>query len=247
MKRPLIPACALVILGAAACTDETPSGVEVDPQLAFGAAGAVYEVTIENLTAFQPFTPPVVATHRPATAMFRVGHTASEGVRQIAENGNLDPMLAALAADRHVSEFTVALGPVVPPLRGGEAVTARIRTDRGASRLSFVSMLICTNDGFTGLASAALPAHLGASVTHYTAGYDAGSELNTESFDDLVPPCGPMTGIDSMGRGTGASDASLAEGGVIAHHTGITGAADLVPSVHGWSDPVARITITRVE
>ena len=46
--------------------------------------------------------------------------------------------------------------------------------------------------------------------------------------------------------GTGASNPSLLEGGVIHHHPGISGGADLVPSVHGWDDPVVRIRITRV-
>jgi hypothetical protein len=38
----------------------------------------------------------------------------------------------------------------------------------------------------------------------------------------------------------------LAEGGVITHHAGILGGADLVPTIHGWdvNAPVARITVT---
>jgi hypothetical protein len=42
------------------------------------------------------------------------------------------------------------------------------------------------------------------------------------------------------------SNPALAEGGVITHHPGISGGNDLVPGVHGWTDPVARVTITRV-
>ena len=46
--------------------------------------------------------------------------------------------------------------------------------------------------------------------------------------------------------GTGTSNPALAEGGVIAHHAGILGGADLVPAIHGWdvNAPVARITVT---
>lgn len=43
-----------------------------------------------------------------------------------------------------------------------------------------------------------------------------------------------------------AAPAALAEGGVITHHAGILGSADLVPAVHGWTDPVTKIEITRV-
>lgn len=234
-------------LSAAACTDAAPSAPDLEPAFAFGQAGATYEVTIENLTDYQAFTPPVIATHRAATELFEVGEPATEGVRQIAENGNLDPLLAALEADKHVSAFVVALGPEIPPVRGGESVTVDITTSLGATRLSWVSMLICTNDGFTGSDAIPLPVEVGDMVERYTNGYDAGSEANTESFDDIVPPCGPLTGIDSEGRGTGMSNPALAEGGVIRHHPGIQGIADLVPSLHGWSDPVAWISIRRVQ
>jgi hypothetical protein len=221
----------------------TPS----EPAYSFGSTGSVYRVTIENLAGGQPLTPPVIVTHRAATRLFRVGDAASEGVRQIAENGNLEPMLAAVGADPHVSHFSVLPGPSVPPVLGGESVTGELRATFGATRFSWVSMLICTNDGFTGVNSVPLPMHVGQSVVRVTNGYDAGTELNTEDFDDLVPPCGPLTGVDSMGRGTGTSNPSLAEGGVIHHHSGIQGVADLIPAVHGWTNPVARVTITRVE
>ncbi|NNE72770.1 MAG: hypothetical protein HKN26_03830, partial [Acidimicrobiales bacterium] len=69
---------------------------------------------------------------------------------------------------------------------------------------------------------------------------------NTEDFDDLVPPCGPLTGVDSGGAGTGTSDPALAEHGVITRHGGITGSGDLDPALVGWEDPVAKVTVTRV-
>ena len=37
----------------------------------------LYQVTIENLTGGQPFTPPVVATHKGGVRLFRVGKAAS--------------------------------------------------------------------------------------------------------------------------------------------------------------------------
>ena len=116
----------------------------------------------------------------------------------------------------------------------------------GTKQLTIASMLICTNDGFTGLDAKRLPRRVGQTVTYEAGAYDAGTELNTEDFDDLVPPCGPLTGVDSMGKGTGMSDPALAEGGVIKHHDGITGTADLVPAVHDWDDPVLEVSITRI-
>ncbi len=155
---------------------------------------ATYEVTIDNLTAGQPLTPPVVATHRAATGMFTVGQPASFALKEIAENGNLTPMIAQLAADKHVSDSAAAAAPLVPAgLPGsamfGDSVTLMLTASKGAKFLSFASMLICTNDGFTGVDSLPLPKDVGNGVVVRSAGYDAGTEVNTEDFADIVPPC----------------------------------------------------------
>jgi hypothetical protein len=212
---------------------------------------ATYEVTIENLTAGQPLTPPVVATHRAATGMFTVGQPASFALKEIAENGNLAPMIAQLGADKHVSDSFAAAAPLVPAgLPGsamfGDSVTLTVTASEGAKLVSFASMLICTNDGFTGVDSLRLPKDVGDAVVVRSAGYDAGTETNTEDFADIVPPCQGLVGVSSGEPGTGTSNPALSEGGVIHHHPGIAGGADLVPAIHGWTDPVAEITVERV-
>ncbi len=122
-------------------------------------------------------------------------------------------------------------------------MTFEISGTRNA-QLSFASMLICTNDGFTGIDSVRLPAP-GRTVSHSLGAYDAGSEINTEAWADLVPPCAQLTGFGDQG-GTGISNPALAENGVVTHHSGIAGIADLVPAVHGWTEPVASIEIKAV-
>jgi hypothetical protein len=212
---------------------------------------ASYEVAITDLTAGQPLTPPVVATHRAATGMFSVGQPASFALKEIAENGNLAPMIAQLGSDKHVADVAAAATPLVPAgLPGsamfGDSAMLTLTASEGAKFLSFASMLICTNDGFTGVDSLRLPKDVGDSVVVRTAGYDAGTERNTEDFADIVPPCQGLVGVTSGEPGTGTSNPALAEGGVIHHHPGITGGADLVPAIHGWTDPVANITVERV-
>jgi hypothetical protein len=212
---------------------------------------ATYEVTISDLTAGQPLTPPVVATHRAATSMFTVGQPASFALKEIAENGNLAPMISQVESDKHVADSAAASAPLVPAgLPGsamfGDSVTLTVSASEGAKFLSFASMLICTNDGFTGVDSLRLPKDVGDAVIVRSAGYDAGTELNTEDFADIVPPCQGLVGVSSGEPGTGTSNPALAEGGVIHHHPGIVGGADLLPAVHGWTDPVAEITVERV-
>ena len=108
-------------------------------------------------------------------------------------------------------------------------------------------MLICTNDGFAGLDSVRLPRHLGQTLTVYGNAYDAGTEINTEDFADIVPPCPVLTGVESDDTGTGMSNPVLAENGVIASHQGVLGGVDLDPALHDWADPVVRVEITRVQ
>jgi hypothetical protein len=214
-----------------------------------------FEVTITNLTSGQPLTPPVVATHRGKNELFRVGGEASFELKEIAENGNNGPLLADLGSDGDVSAALEAPGgPLVPAGKPGSAMfddttTFTITSDRGARRISFASMLICTNDGFTGVNGLKLPRRVGDSVTAHTMGYDAGTEANTEDFADMVPPCQGLIGVSSGEPGTTTSDPALAQNDVIRHHGGITGRRDLVPAVHGWdvNAPVAEVTVEAVD
>jgi hypothetical protein len=243
--RKRLPA-ALAVAGAAVALVAAPAA-EAD-------RANTFEVTITNLTSGQPLTPPVVATHRGRNELFRVGSKASFEIKEVAENGNNGPVLADLGGDRDVFEALEAPGgPLVPAGKPGSAMfddstSFTITADRGARRISFASMLICTNDGFTGVNSLRLPGRVGESVTAGTMGYDAGTEANTEDFADMVPPCQGLIGVSSGEPGTGTSDPALAQNDVIRHHSGVTGRRDLVPAVHGWdvNAPVAQVTVKAV-
>ena len=234
----------LVALAAtAACQDQESGPVGPDATVAISSTAAsragpsTYEVTVTNLTGGQPFTPPLVVTHRTRLSVFEVGEAASLGVREIAENGNLGPLAGALAGNKHLSELVIALpsDPMAPPpILPTASRTFMITADHGFKHFSFVSMLICTNDGFTGLASVRLPRRVGNTSVYALVAYDAGSEINTEDLADIVPPCAPLTSFPSSDAGTGMSDPALAEDGVIGMHAGILGTDDLDPMIHGW-------------
>lgn len=218
------------------------------PEAAHSEGGKTYKITITNLTAGQPLTPPILVTHTGRTGIFEVGEAASEGIRQIAENGNGAPLLQALGEDTQVHDVVAGAAPLVPANNPGatgfeSSATFTITTHGRARFLSYASMLICTNDGFTGLDSVRLPNH---KVTVYAAAYDARTEMNTEDFADIVPPCQGLIGVSSDDPGTGMSNPLLAEDGIVIPHAGINGGVDLFPEVHGWGDPVAKIEIERL-
>ncbi len=224
------------------------ASILIFPEHARSEGGKTYKITITNLTAGQPFTPPVLLTHTKRTGIFTVGEAASEEIQAIAENGNSAPLQMALGVDVNVHQVVAGTAPLVPAnnpgLTGfGSSATFEITAHGSARFLSFASMLICTNDGFTGLDSVRLPRH---KTTVYSVAYDARTETNTEDFADIVPPCQGLIGVSSDDTGTGMSNPNLAEDGIIIPHAGINGGIDLFPEVHGWGDPVAKIVIERV-
>ena len=249
MRR--LPVVALtLLLGVAACDEETSTTTEPQfarSEAATGEAGeALYRVTMYNLTSGQPFTPPVAAIHRQSIGLFEVGEPASFEVKEIAENGNIMPLVELASTNKQVIDAAVTPGPTIPPVLPGEMVSFDVEGRTGAKYLSIVSMLICTNDGFTGANTLRLPKRVGAMETVDAYGYDAGTEINTESWADLVPPCAGLTGFDNGGMGSGMSDPALFEGGTVQMHPGIAGGDDLDAEVHGWDGPVARIMIERI-
>ena len=170
---------ALALLAAAACNDMSePTSPQVDLDPAFASANAsekasdmrTYEVTVSNLTSGQPLTPPAAVTHRGAMDLFEAGDAASYEIKEIAENGNLAPLLMRLDASKHVSDVVVAVAGDPPPVMPGQSVTFEIESEDGAQFFSFVSMLICTNDGFTGLDGIKLPNQVGASAMYAAGG-----------------------------------------------------------------------------
>ena len=218
------------------------------PQLAISDGGKTYRVTISNLTSGQPFTPPVLLTHTGDTGIFSLGEEASTEIQAIAENGNNVPLVTVFSGDVDVREIVVGTAPIVPAHNPGgtpfeSSASFMISTSGKAKFLSIASMLICTNDGFTGIDSVRLPSK---TKTVYAVAYDARTEQNTEDFADIVPPCQGLIGVSSTDMGTGMTDALLFQEGVVIPHAGINGGDDLQPQVHGWGDPVAKIVIERM-
>ena len=214
------------------------------------AKTVLYEVTITNLTPGQPITPPLLVTHAKDAGFFTVGEVASAEIKQLAENGNSEPLATMLEGKNGIVDIVQGTTPLVPANDPGETGLAYSETfqisSEGKSRyLSFASMLVCTNDGFAGIDSVRLPYY--GEKTIYAMGYDARTEMNTEDFADMVPPCQGAIGISSDDEGTGQSNPEISEDGIIIPHPGIFGGEDLLEKVHSWENPAVKIDIKRMK
>jgi Spondin_N len=188
-----------------------------------------WEVTVTNLTrpGSQPLSPPLLVVHSNRADIWSVGDVASHPVAAIAEDANNAPAEAAFAQLAGVSDvFTGAGGPIPP----GTSRTFTVQTSGKFNRLSVLTMLVNTNDGFTGLDSQHLR---GRGDTYSTMAYDAGSEVNNELTGFIPGPCCNHPFVRDP------------EGALIRMHEGITGRGDLSPATYGWSGPVARIQVSR--
>jgi hypothetical protein len=237
---PSVISLSILALSFGGCLDErspmAPEGSPVlAPALTESNSALRYEVTVENLTpatgmgASQVFSPPVLATHGAAARMFRVGRQASAELAQIAEDAVNQPMLDRLNASDHVHSALQGTGVIAP----GQSAIYEIESAPGFPFLSLATMLVNTNDGFTGLDTVRLPRR-GEQVV-LAGAYDAGSEENTELVEHIPGPCcgNPLVRVPTSEP--------------IRHHRGILGIGDLDPAVWGWEGAVARVTIRRVE
>jgi hypothetical protein len=212
---------------------------------------ASYRVTVANLAYGQPQTPPLVVLHGAEASLVEAGAPASEGLQQLAENGNAQVFVEALTDAEGIGAVAVGEQPIVSGGVPGAAelpsfTTIEISGPAEAGLISIASMLMCTNDGFSIVHDAELPAEVGGSAVFYSDAYDAGTEVNTESFADLVPPCQGLVGVSTDAEGAGASNPELAEGGVVAPHAGIRGEADLDAMTYAVAEHPALIVVERI-
>ena len=188
-----------------------------------------YTVTVENLTpaGSQPFSPVGTVVHNRRVDVWSVGSPASAAVAAVAEDANLPIFAGTYSKVAGVSSSTVGgAGPFGP----GETISFEVEARHG-DRLSLVSMLVNTNDAFTGLDSIRLGRH---SQEFEVGAYDAGTEVNNELPAYIPGPAG------------GSPFVRDPEAGVVGPHHGIIGVeGGIDPAAYDWNDSVARITIER--
>jgi len=197
-------------------------------------ATKTWRVTITNLTPLgpdehgsQPLSPPLFVVHSKQADVWSVGEIANHGVAAIAEDANNKVLETALPAVPGVKTVFTGAGGGIP---SGVTRSYTVETAGEFNRLSIVTMLVHTNDAFTGLDSFKLSAKK--SVQEPIA-WDSGSEVNDELRAHMPGPC------------CGHPFVRVPEGKLIGPHEGITGRGDLPAAVYDWNGAAARISIER--
>ena len=198
--------------------------------------GGHFEVTVTNLTRGQQFTPFLVTTHKKGVSLFELGKPPIPEFVPLAEYGKTDPLSGLLRGMPEVEDIQVNsafLGP-------GESATVTVTTHESFDCVSVAAMLIPTDDGFFAI-NGVLGPKRDEELTLYSPAYDAGSKKNDELCSSIPGPfyveCGGPGGGGVVGGGEG----------YVHIHAGIHGIGDFAPSNRDWRNPVARVTIRRVD
>ena len=203
---------------------------------------AEYQVTVTNLTNAQPMSPVAIVLHETGYRAWVGGQVASVELEHMAESGNPQPLVDQAIADASYLEHGVNPGILMP----GASAEINLSAASFDTRISGFTMLVNTNDAFTGLNNVSLASlAVGQSVSYRSNVYDAGTEKNTEAAGTIP---GPADTTENSGEFSAVRDDFLNKvalhSGVVTADDGLTGS--VLTSVHKFDNPAMSIKITRM-
>lgn len=217
---------------------------------------AVFTVQLTNLTYGQPFSPAAIVLHEPGFNTFVDGETASIGLEQLAESGKPAELMAeALAATQYLD--AIATDVATPPRAIGAMSTLLVPLlDIDNLRISFTTMLVDTNDAFTGLNAANISnMAVGQTKSFMAPTWDAGTEANTETASTMPGPAAVAAGGGGATAGFDAMRDDLFD--LVHFHRGVVTSANasdeskeglstsVLTETDRWDNPTARLVVTR--
>lgn len=200
-----------------------------------------FSVEIKNLTTNQPFSPLAYIAHNTGYHAWVEGQAASIALEHLAEGGSSHELLAAAQADTaHLQS-----GALAAPLGAGNSVNVRINVDNASqARLSLVTMLVNTNDAYSGIDALDIGSlTLGETVVVRAPAWDAGSEANTETAGSIPGPADNGEGFNAARDDV--LNAVTIHAGVISEDDGLL--ESVLNQSHRFDNPVAQFTITRTQ
>jgi hypothetical protein len=159
----------------------------------------------------------------------------------MAEGGDNSALLAEADADAMVIATGSGAAPIGPA--GSETVTIELlNLERLGLHFSVATMLVNTNDAFTGLN--AIPVEtmaVGDVLTIHGNAYDAGTEADSELATDIPGPAGGGEGFNAA-RDDQADQVTM-HAGVVSSDDGFASSA--LTEQHRFDNPVVQIRISR--
>jgi len=230
IKRILTMTAAVVVL--ASCGSDDKATVMPEPMTPEPVTYS-FEVTVQNLTNNQPLSPVTVLSHAMDVSLWQLGQSASMGVEYTAEAGDN----TMLISDNTNFDNASSEGLLMP----GNTATLMLTTDDENNYLSIISMLVNTNDAFTGLVQYDLSQlAVGDVKSMLLPVYDAGTEGNSELAATLP---GPVTGGEGFNEMRDDVDFVSRHSGVVTSDDGLTQSA--LDESHRFEALVAKVTIER--
>lgn len=156
-----------------------------------------YSVKITNLTNNQPMSPVLVVLHKAGYQSFADGSVASTAIEYMAEGGDNSFLVTeATAATEYLAHQSTS-GAVAP--KSSDTVVVSIpAADAADVKITVLSMLVNTNDAFTGLNARDISGlSNGDSVVSNGPAWDAGTELNTEASGSMPGPADGGEGFNN--------------------------------------------------
>lgn len=204
-------------------------------------AMATFAVTVSNLTNAQPMSPIAVIGHQSGYSVFTVGTPASQGLEELAEGGDNSTLLAEANADAAIVVTGSGAAPIGPA--GSETVMLdMLDSSRPGLHISVSSMLVNTNDGFSGLNAVAVETMAVGDILSFDAiAYDAGTETDTEMAIHIPGPAGGGEGFNAA-RDDQADQVAM-HAGIVSQDDGL--ATSDLSEQNRFDNPVVRVRIER--
>lgn len=237
LKLSALTLAPLLLLAACGDSNSSKAPMVVEPP-APTPVDYSYQITVTNLTHAQPMSPVAVVLHNEGM-LWQIGEPASAALELLAEAGDNTEVLAADI----VLASQSGEGLLMPGMQESIDITL---TDTMPMMFSVATMLVNTNDAFTGVNAYDISnLMVGESISFTARSYDAGTEFNTETAASIP---GPASG----GEGEGYNEARDDIADLVAMHPGVVGSEDgLTTSVlnagHKFDNPTLSITIARTE
>ncbi len=219
----------LMLFLVSACNDsDNPMSAPLVPT-------KIFRVDATNLTANQPMSPLAVALHSSGD-FWQIGQPASNEIEILAEGGDNSAMLAMAMVESSASG-----GGILMP--GGTESLFITSTNFGGLNISVATMLVNTNDAFSGINKVAVDGmQVGDRLSFRAIALDAGTEFNSEAQGSIPGPADGGEGYNSL---RDDRDFIAQHSGVVTSHDGLM--TSVLDESHRFDNPVVLIKVTRVQ